>query len=101
MLARRPGVPELHLEVTMGRLTWRSGGESILRDVGRQAGCHRGGLAFRKRHIRCDRYPMNWIDAQLSHADPHRVSATDNHARYLAPRRRMMQDWADRLDLLE
>ena len=46
-------------------------------------------------------YPMNWIDGQLSHADPHRVSATYNHALYVEPRRRMMQDWADRLDLLE
>lgn len=46
-------------------------------------------------------YPLSWVDAQLSHVDPHRTSATYNHARYVEPRRRMMQDWADRLDLLE
>jgi integrase len=44
-------------------------------------------------------YPKNWIDAQLSHADPDQVSATYNHARYVEQRRTMMQDWANRLDL--
>ncbi|MGH8417876.1 MAG: tyrosine-type recombinase/integrase [Pseudomonas sp.] len=46
-------------------------------------------------------YPKVWIDAQLSHADPDKVSAAYNHAEYVEQRRRMMQDWADRLDLLE
>lgn len=46
-------------------------------------------------------YPKNWVDAQLSHADPNKVSATYNHALYVEPRRKMMQDWSDRLDLLE
>ena len=46
-------------------------------------------------------YPKNWVDAQLSHCDPDKSSATYNHALYVEPRRRMMQDWADRLDLLE
>lgn len=46
-------------------------------------------------------YPDKWIDAQLSHVDPNRVRATYNHANYVEQRRRMMQDWADRLDLLE
>ncbi|EZQ20274.1 integrase [Halopseudomonas bauzanensis] len=46
-------------------------------------------------------YPRTWVDAQLSHADPNKVSATYNHAMYIEPRRKMMQDWADRLDLLE
>jgi integrase len=44
-------------------------------------------------------YPKNWIDAQLSHADPDQVSATYNHARYIEQRRTMMQDWANRLEL--
>ena len=44
-------------------------------------------------------YPKNWIDAQLSHADPDQVSATYNHARYVEQRRTMMQDWANRLEL--
>jgi integrase len=46
-------------------------------------------------------YPKSWIDAQLSHADPDRISASYNHAEYVEQRRAMMQDWADRLDLLE
>jgi integrase len=44
-------------------------------------------------------YPKAWIDAQLSHADPDKVSSAYNHAEYVEQRRRMMQDWADRLDL--
>ena len=46
-------------------------------------------------------YPKIWVDAQLSHSDPNKVSSAYNHAQYVEPRRRMMQDWADRLDLLE
>lgn len=46
-------------------------------------------------------YPKVWVDSQLSHADPDKVSATYNHAQYVEQRRCMMQDWADRLDLLE
>lgn len=46
-------------------------------------------------------YPEKWIDAQLSHVEPNRVRATYNHAEYVEQRRHMMQDWADRLDLLE
>ena len=42
-----------------------------------------------------------WVDAQLSHADPDKISATYNHAEYVEQRRVMMQDWADRLDLFE
>lgn len=46
-------------------------------------------------------YLPKWVDAQLSHSDPNKVSAAYNHAKFVEPRRRMMQDWADRLDLLE
>ncbi|HCM5829491.1 integrase arm-type DNA-binding domain-containing protein [Klebsiella pneumoniae] len=46
-------------------------------------------------------YPKVWVDSQLSHSDPNQVSAAYNHALYVEPRRKMMQDWADRLDLLE
>ncbi|MDR1969055.1 MAG: tyrosine-type recombinase/integrase, partial [Burkholderiaceae bacterium] len=46
-------------------------------------------------------YPKIWVDAQLSHADPDKTSSAYNHAMYVEPRRQMMQDWADRLDLLE
>ncbi|EHC5872705.1 integrase arm-type DNA-binding domain-containing protein [Salmonella enterica subsp. enterica serovar Eastbourne] len=46
-------------------------------------------------------YPKVWVDAQLSHSDPDKVSASYNHAEYVEQRRCMMQDWADRLDLWE
>jgi integrase len=46
-------------------------------------------------------YPQAWIEAQLSHADPNQVRGAYNHAEYVEQRRRMMQDWADRLDLCE
>lgn len=46
-------------------------------------------------------YPSDWIEAQLSHADPNQVRGSYNHALYLEQRRQMMQDWADLLDRLE
>ncbi|AZD84290.1 Integrase [Pseudomonas chlororaphis subsp. aureofaciens] len=46
-------------------------------------------------------YPKSWIEAQLSHVDPNKVASAYNHAEYVEQRRVMMQDWADRLDLLE
>lgn len=46
-------------------------------------------------------YEKKWVDAQLSHTDPDQVSTSYNHAEYVEPRRRMMQDWADRLDQWE
>jgi integrase len=46
-------------------------------------------------------YNTKWIDAQLSHTDPNQVRKAYNHAQYVEQRRRMMQDWADRLDRWE
>jgi integrase len=46
-------------------------------------------------------YPRAWIETQLSHVDPDPVRAAYNHADYVEQRRRMMQDWANRLDLFE
>lgn len=43
-------------------------------------------------------YPKEWIEVQLSHADPNKIRAAYNHADYVEQRRMMMQDWADRLD---
>lgn len=43
-------------------------------------------------------YPKIWVDAQLSHSDPNKVRSAYNHAKYVESRRRMMQDWADRLE---
>jgi integrase len=46
-------------------------------------------------------YDENWIDAQLSHADPNQIRGAYNHALYVEQRQRMMREWADRLDRWE
>lgn len=46
-------------------------------------------------------YNRDWIEAQLSHADPNKVRGSYNHAEYVEQRRTMMQEWADYLDKLE
>jgi len=46
-------------------------------------------------------YPKEWIEVQLSHADPNKIRAAYNHADYVEQRRTMMQEWADRLDACE
>ena len=45
-------------------------------------------------------YPHEHIELQLAHAPRNAVSAAYNHALYLAPRYKMMQEWADHLDQL-
>lgn len=40
------------------------------------------------------------IELQLAHQERNQVSAAYNHATYLADRRKMMQAWADHLDVL-
>jgi hypothetical protein len=42
-------------------------------------------------------YEEKWVEAQISHAD----SDPYNHAKWVEERRRMMQDWADRIDQWE
>jgi len=44
-------------------------------------------------------YAHEHIELQLAHAPRNAVSAAYNHALYLEPRARMMQDWADFLEL--
>ncbi|HBN8464099.1 TPA: integrase arm-type DNA-binding domain-containing protein [Pseudomonas aeruginosa] len=46
-------------------------------------------------------YPKVWIDAQLSHTSSQGGGEAYNHAEYVEPRRKMMQDWANRIDLVE
>jgi len=46
-------------------------------------------------------YPSTWVAAQLSHVAPKGHQDAYNHAEHVEQRRRMMQEWADRLDLLE
>ena len=43
-------------------------------------------------------YNHDHIELQLAHAPRNEVSAAYNHALYLEPRARMMQEWADFLD---
>jgi integrase len=43
-------------------------------------------------------YAHDQIELQLAHTPRNAVSAAYNHALYLEPRARMMQDWADYLD---
>jgi integrase len=46
-------------------------------------------------------YSHEHIELQLAHAKRDQVSASYNHALYLEPRARMMQDWADYLDAIK
>lgn len=43
-------------------------------------------------------YPHHHIELQLAHQERDAVSASYNHALYLAPRAKMMQEWANLLD---
>jgi integrase len=45
-------------------------------------------------------YEADWIERQLAHGDPDKIRGTYNKAAYLEPRRQMMQEWADYLDLI-
>lgn len=43
-------------------------------------------------------YPHEHIELQLAHMERNKVSAAYNHAKYVAQRKKMMQEWADHLD---
>ncbi len=45
-------------------------------------------------------WPHDAIERQLAHAERNKVSAAYNYAEYLPERRKMMQAWADYLDVL-
>jgi integrase len=63
---------------------------------GRQAGHGFRGLASTILHEQG--YADEHIELQLAHAPRNAVSAAYNHALYLEPRAKMMQDWADFLE---
>ena len=46
-------------------------------------------------------YDHQHIELQLAHAPRNAVSAAYNHALYLRPRTKMMQEWADHLEKLQ
>jgi len=46
-------------------------------------------------------YSADHIERQLAHVEQNKVRATYNHADYLADRAKMMQQWADYLDVLK
>jgi len=43
-------------------------------------------------------YPSQHIDVQLAHLKKNKVRGAYDHAKYIEPRTRMMQDWADFLE---
>jgi integrase len=45
-------------------------------------------------------YESDWVERQLAHGDPDKIRGTYNKAAYLEPRRKMMQEWANYLDLI-
>jgi len=60
--------------------------------------CRMTGRGFRglaSTILREQAYNQKYIELQLVHAPHNKVSAAFNHALYLEPRARMMQDWAD------
>lgn len=63
---------------------------------GRQTGHGFRGLASTLLHEQG--YPHEHIELQLAHAPRNAVSAAYNHALYLEPRGKMMQEWADYLE---
>ncbi len=46
-------------------------------------------------------FPSHLIEKQLAHSDGNKIRAVYNHAEYLPERRKMMQAWADYLDVLK
>ena len=52
-------------------------------------------------HLHEQGYDHQHIELQLAHALRNAVSAAYNHALYLKPRAKMMQDWADYLEELQ
>ena len=66
---------------------------------GRMTGHGFRGLASTILHERG--YAHEHIELQLAHAPRNAVSASYNHALYLQPRTRMMQEWADFLELTQ
>lgn len=50
-------------------------------------------------------YEQGWdgrlVEMQLAHAEKNKTKAAYNHAQYLSERRKMMQAWADYLDVIE
>jgi len=66
---------------------------------GRMTGHGFRGLASTILHERG--YPHEHIELQLAHAPRNAVSAAYNHALYLEPRTKMMQGWADFLEITQ
>lgn len=45
-------------------------------------------------------FPSHLIEKQLAHSDKNKIRAVYNHAEYMPERRKMMQSWADYLEML-
>ncbi|MDR1578457.1 MAG: tyrosine-type recombinase/integrase [Deltaproteobacteria bacterium] len=46
-------------------------------------------------------YNRDWIERQLAHGERNSIRAAYNYAEYLPERRKMMQEWADYLDMIK
>ena len=46
------------------------------------------------------KYHEDWVELQLAHSEENEVRGAYNAAEYLAPRRAMLQDWANFLDAM-
>lgn len=68
-------------------------------DKGRMTGRGFRGLASTILHEQG--YAHEHIELQLAHTRRNAVSAAYNHALHLKPRAKMMQDWADFLELTQ
>ena len=52
-------------------------------------------VEFGKPTLWIRKYHEDWVELQLAHSETNEVRGAYNAAEYLAPRRRMLQDWAD------
>jgi integrase len=70
--------------------------------------CGRDGIGFSAHGFRATASTMlheaghsgDVIERQLAHAERNKARAAYNHAQFLPDRRRMMQEWADKIDEL-
>lgn len=56
-------------------------------------------VEFGKPAICMRKYHEDWVEIQLAHSEKNEVRGAYNAAEYMLPRRRMMQDWADFLNI--
>lgn len=81
---------------------------TLNRALERMGLCGKNGIGFSAHGFRATASTMlheaghsgDVIERQLAHAERSKVRAAYNHAQFLPDRRRMMQEWADKIDFL-